>query len=104
MAGMYEVSVLGALGDAGSAIAAGQRVNVAGLPTAERRARFHTDMARAWWARRRVEETAVALLAAHAEAPQEVTERPRIRAITEQLTTHHRKLNVVGTLTERLAS
>lgn len=104
IAGMYEVSVRWALGDAGSAIEAGQRVNVAGLPTAERRARFHTDMARAWWARSRAEETALALLDAHAEAPQEVTDRPRIRAITEQLITHHRKLNAVGTLTERLAS
>lgn len=104
IAGMYEVSVRWALGDAGSAIEAGNRVNVASLPTAERRARFHTDMARAWWARKRPEEAAVALLDAHIEAPQEVTDRPRIRAITDELTTRHRKLNVVGILTERLAS
>jgi hypothetical protein len=60
------------------------------FPTRERRARLHTDLARAWWQRGRPEETAHALLAAMSEAPTEVRGRPAIRAIAEELVDRHR--------------
>ncbi|MFI0479653.1 hypothetical protein [Actinomadura sp. 9N215] len=44
---LYEVGVRWALGDAGEALAAGHELHPAMFPTPERRARLHTDMARA---------------------------------------------------------
>lgn len=54
--------------------------------TAERKARLGTDMARAWWAWQRPEQTAQALLAAHRASPAEVRDRPAIRSIVYELT------------------
>lgn len=86
---LYKVGVLWGLGDAGAAVHAGKDLHPAQFPTAERRGRLHTDMARAWWQRGKVEETAAALLAAHREAPAEVRDRPSMRVIVAELTERH---------------
>jgi hypothetical protein len=59
------------------------------FPTAERRGRFHTDMARAWWLRSRPEQAAHQLLAAHGHAPAEVRDRPAIRNIAVERVDRH---------------
>jgi hypothetical protein len=57
--------------------------------TPERRGRLHTDLARAWWQHDRPEQTAAALLAAHREAPTELTGRPAIRRVALDLIDRH---------------
>ncbi len=44
-----------------------------------------TDMARAWWAWNRPEQTAHALLDAYRASPGEVRDRPAIRANVDEL-------------------
>ncbi|WP_341274991.1 hypothetical protein [Streptomyces kasugaensis] len=46
---LYKVGVLWSLGDAGAAVHTGRNLHPARFPTAERRGRLHTDLARAWW-------------------------------------------------------
>ena len=46
---LYKISVYWALGDAGAALHSGRRLHTGQLPTPERRARMHTDIARAWF-------------------------------------------------------
>ncbi|MYS80020.1 helix-turn-helix domain-containing protein [Embleya scabrispora] len=87
--GLYEVGVLYSLGDAGAALHAGRRLHPEQFPTAERRGRLHTDMARAWWQLGKAEQTADALAAAHREAPGEVRDRPSIRGIVTDLARRH---------------
>ncbi|MDT0267006.1 transcriptional regulator [Streptomyces sp. DSM 44915] len=86
---LYAVGVHWALGDAGAALATGAGLRPEQFPTAERRARLGTDMARAWWARQRPEQTAHALLDAHRASPGEVRDRPAIRNIVTELVRHH---------------
>lgn len=90
----YAVSVHWALGDSGTALAIGSRLQPQQLATAERRGRFHTDMARAWWQWGRPEQTAAALLNAARVAPSEVRDRPAIRTIITSLRNQHPR--VVG--------
>ncbi|MBM9435012.1 helix-turn-helix domain-containing protein [Actinacidiphila bryophytorum] len=85
----YAVSVHWALGDSGTALDIGSRLLPQQFPTAERRGRFHTDMARAWWQWGRPEQTAAALLAAARVAPAEVRDRPAIRRIVTDLQERH---------------
>lgn len=87
---LYEVGVWWALGDAGHALAAAEGLRPEMFPTPERRARLHTDVARAWWQRGRAEETAGELLAAIHQAPAEVRDRPTIRAIATELIDRHK--------------
>jgi hypothetical protein len=101
---MYRVRVHWALGDFGTAVAVGARVDVNAVPTRERRARHHTDMARAWWSWGTVDEAATAVLDALACAPSEVTDRRHIREIAQQLVRDHRRLRSVQNLTARLAN
>jgi len=75
-----------ALGDAGAALEAGKDLRPEQFPTAEGKARLGTDVARAWWAWQRPEQTAQALLAAHRASPSEVRDRPAIRSIVYELT------------------
>lgn len=56
------------------------------FPTAGRKARLGTDMARAWWVWGRPEQTARALLDAYGASPGEVRDRPAIRRIVTELT------------------
>jgi transcriptional regulator with XRE-family HTH domain len=85
----YAVSVHWALGDSGTALDIGGRLLPQQFATAERRGRFHTDMARAWWQWGRPEQTATALLEAARVAPAEVRDRPAIRRIVTDLGEKH---------------
>ncbi|MGW9211337.1 hypothetical protein ACWGR4_30725 [Embleya sp. NPDC055664] len=89
--GLYEVGVLYCLGDAGAALHAGRDLHPGRFPTAERRGRLHTDLARAWWQLGKPEQTAAALAAAHHEAPGEVRDRPTIRRVVTELAERHPK-------------
>ncbi|MFF2374765.1 helix-turn-helix domain-containing protein [Streptomyces xiamenensis] len=86
---LYKVGVLWSLGDAGAAVAAGRALNPAQLPTAERRGRYWTDMARAWARWGKPDHTAQALLAAHHISPAEVRDRASIRGIVTDLAQRH---------------
>lgn len=86
---LYAVGVHWALGDAGAALEAGKDLRVEQFPTAERKARLNTDMARAWWAWQRPEQTARTLLDAHRASPGEVRDRPAIRRIVVELAERH---------------
>ncbi|MFD8521894.1 helix-turn-helix domain-containing protein [Streptomyces capillispiralis] len=86
---LYAVGVHWALGDAGAALDAGRNLRADQFPTAERKARMGTDMARAWWAWNRPEQTARALLDAYRASPGEVRDRPTIRGIVDQLAERH---------------
>lgn len=86
---LYAVGVHWGLGDAGAALDAGKNLRPELFPTAERRARLGTDMARAWWQWQRPEQTAQALLGAYRASPGEVRDRPAIRAIVDELAARH---------------
>ncbi|MFI9754305.1 helix-turn-helix domain-containing protein [Streptomyces collinus] len=86
---LYTVGVHWALGDAGAALEAGKNLRPEQFPTAERKARLGTDMARAWWAWQRPEQTARALLDAYRSSPGEVRDRPAIRHIVNLLAEQH---------------
>lgn len=91
---LYKVGVMWSLGDAGAALHAGRDLHPGQFPTAERRGRMHTDLARAWWMWGKPEQTAAQLLAAARQTPAEVRDRPAIRAIAVELAERHRR--VVG--------
>ncbi|MFJ9752962.1 hypothetical protein ACIRVM_45845, partial [Streptomyces chartreusis] len=74
------------------------------FPTAERKARLCTDMARAWWSRQRPEQTAHALLDAYRASPGEVRDRPAIRAIVDELAERHPRITGVRELRTALAT
>jgi tetratricopeptide (TPR) repeat protein len=86
---LYGVSVHWALGDAGTALDIGGRLRPQRFPTAERRGRFHTDMARAWWQWNKPAQTAAALLDALRVSPAEIRDRPAIRRIVTDLRERH---------------
>jgi transcriptional regulator with XRE-family HTH domain len=80
---LYRVGVHWSLGDADAAVRAGAWLRPGHFPTAERRARLYTDLARAWWLRGNAEHAARALLAARREVPAELRERPSIRRLAD---------------------
>ncbi|QLE73272.1 helix-turn-helix transcriptional regulator [Streptomyces rectiverticillatus] len=86
---LYEVGVHWALGDAGSALQAGRTLHPGQFPTAERRARMHTDLARAWWQWGKPQQTADALLEALRVSPAEVRDRPTIKRVATDLIIRH---------------
>jgi len=98
-ADLYAVSVHWALGDAGAALEAGSSLRPEMFPTAERRARLHTDLARAWWQWGRPEQTAHELLAALRASPGEVRDRSSIRTIARGLAQQHPQVSGVRDLT-----
>lgn len=100
----YAVSVHWALGDSGAALEIGGRLLPQQFATAERRGRFHTDMARAWWQWGRPEQTAAALLEAARVAPAEVRDRPAIRRIVTDLGERHPLVPGVRALTTALST
>jgi hypothetical protein len=81
---IYRIGIHNALGESGAALAAARSVEPRLLPTAERRARFHVDTARAWFAHGRIEKAYANLCAAEAETPEEVR-RPSVRTLTASL-------------------
>jgi transcriptional regulator with XRE-family HTH domain len=89
---LYKVGVHWALGASGQALESARGLRPAQFATPERRGRLHTDLARAWWQHERPEQTAAALLAAHREAPTELTGRPAIRRIALDLISGHPQL------------
>ncbi|MFD0319358.1 helix-turn-helix transcriptional regulator [Streptomyces flavalbus] len=95
---LYAVGVHWALGDAGAALDAGKNLRPEQFPTAERKARLGTDMARAWWAWQRPEQTAHALLDAYRASPGEVRDRPAIRHIVTELAERHPRTSGVREL------
>ncbi|MFC5744806.1 helix-turn-helix domain-containing protein [Actinomadura rugatobispora] len=95
---LYEVGVRWALGDAGHALAAGRHLQPGMFPTPERRARLHTDMARAEWQRGHAEQAVRRLLAAHAQAPAEMGGRPAIRAMAVEVVARHPRVSGVREL------
>ncbi|MER8012596.1 transcriptional regulator [Streptomyces sp. NPDC094149] len=86
---LYAVGVHWALGDAGAALDAGKNLRPELFPTAERRARLGTDMARAWWQWQRPVQTAQALLDAYRASPGGVRDRPAVRHIVDELAERH---------------
>ncbi|MER5971459.1 helix-turn-helix transcriptional regulator [Streptomyces sp. NPDC002055] len=99
---LYAVSVHWALGDAGAALEAGRSLRPELFPTAERKSRMHTDLARAWWQWGKPEQTAQELLAAMRVSPGEVRDRPAIRAIVSSLSSRHPHATGVRELTRAL--
>ncbi|MFD7106772.1 transcriptional regulator [Streptomyces celluloflavus] len=95
---LYKVGVLWSLGDAGAAVHTGRNLHPAQFPTAERRGRLHTDLARAWWQWGKAEQTAHALQAAHRAAPSEVRDRPGIRSLVTDLAERHPRTSGVREL------
>ncbi|WP_367325947.1 helix-turn-helix domain-containing protein [Streptomyces sp. HUAS ZL42] len=95
---LYAVGVHWALGDAGAALDTGKNLRPEQFPTAERKARLGTDMARAWWAWQRPEQTARALLDAYRASPGEVRDRPAIRHIVTELAERHPRTSGVREL------
>jgi hypothetical protein len=100
---LYQLGIHWALGDAGAGLHAARDLQPAHFPTPERRARLHTDRARAWAQWGKPAETAKALLSAHAEAPAEVRARPSIRNLAKELIHEHPKTPEVRLLTATLA-
>ncbi len=88
---LHQLSVHYELGDAGQAIDLARTINPAALPTAERQARFFTDVARAFEQWGKPEHCFRALLAAEQAAPQEIR-RGVVRDIAVDLLRHDRKL------------
>ncbi len=82
---LHRISAEASAGEPGTAIAAAHQIPPASLPTTERRARYWTDLARAWgqWGRR--DECIRALLAAERQAPEETHARPAIRELVSGL-------------------
>ena len=95
---LYEIGVHWSLGDAGAALHAARNLRPGQLPTAERRGRLHTDLARAWWQWEKPDQAARSLIAAYRESPSEVTSRPAMRRIADDLAVRYRKLPAVTEL------
>ncbi|WP_158647729.1 transcriptional regulator, partial [Actinoplanes sp. ATCC 53533] len=100
---LYQLGIHWALGDAGAGLHAARDLRPEHFPTPERRARLHTDRARAWAQRGKPADTARALLSANAEAPTEVRNRPSIRGLATDLIRDHRGTPEVRLLAATLA-
>jgi len=88
---LHLLSVHYELGDAGQAIDLARTIDPASLPTAERQARFFTDVARAFEQWGKPEPCFRALLAAEQAAPQEI-QRSAVRRVAAGLLRHDRTL------------
>ena len=95
---LYRVNIHCVLGDPGAGLHAGRDLREAMYPTAERKARYWTDIARAAWPAGDLDQTVHALLAAHTHAPAEVRDRPRIRRIAAELVERHPRADGVPAL------
>jgi transcriptional regulator with XRE-family HTH domain len=82
---LYQVSIAQVLGDSGTAIQHAKTLDLAAVPTAERRGRFWIDVARAYHQWGKPAPCYRALLAAERAAPGEVRYRPPVHRITEDL-------------------
>ncbi|MEU3499383.1 helix-turn-helix transcriptional regulator [Streptomyces hundungensis] len=82
---LHLVSAENSTGDPSRALAAAQALAPQELPTAERRARYYTDVATAYAAWGRRDECVRALLAAERVAPEETHARPAVKAMIQGL-------------------
>ncbi|MEV4502597.1 helix-turn-helix domain-containing protein [Streptomyces klenkii] len=80
----FRLSVFNKLGTPDEAVPVVRRANPNRFPTAERRARFHTDAARMWHQIGNDTRTFAALRAVEHEAPEEAR-RPSVKALTADL-------------------
>jgi transcriptional regulator with XRE-family HTH domain len=82
---LHEVSAECSVGEAGAAIAAARQIPLTSLPSTERRARYYTDIARAFgqWGHR--DDCLRALLSAERLAPEETHTRPAVRDLVSGL-------------------
>ncbi|GAA0245339.1 hypothetical protein GCM10009527_047530 [Actinomadura nitritigenes] len=87
---LHRISAEYVAGDPAAAIAAARKIPPSALPTVERRARYFTDIARAYgiWGRR--DQCLEALLHAERAAPQETHSRPAVRDLVAGLLTSGR--------------
>ncbi|MFJ3660996.1 XRE family transcriptional regulator [Streptomyces sp. NPDC090119] len=97
---LHRVSVSYLLGDAGQAIEHARRIDPAALPTAERRARYWIDVARAFDQWGKPNRCYRALLAAEQAAPQEVR-RGSVQSMAATLLRHDRVLPGVRAFAQR---
>lgn len=86
--GLYEISIARVLGDYGTAVEAARRINPAGIPLVERRARYWSDVARSFHEWNKPTQCYRALLAAEQASPDEVRYRKPIQQITTGLLQH----------------
>lgn len=86
--GVYQISIARVLGDYGSAIEAARKIDPASIPLVENRARYWSDVARAFHQWGKPEQCYRALLAAEHTAPDEVRYRKPIQQITHSLLRH----------------
>jgi transcriptional regulator with XRE-family HTH domain len=94
---LYELSVHWALGDTGQAIRVGRNLRPIQFQTTERKARLYTDLGRVWWQAGKPEQTAAAILAAHAHSAAEV-QRTSIHTMARQLVQRHPRTRGVDQL------
>ncbi|MFD6340230.1 helix-turn-helix domain-containing protein [Streptomyces sp. NPDC060131] len=97
---LHQISVSHLLGDAGQAIDHARHITAATLPTAERRARYWIDVARAFDQWNKPAPCYRALLAAEEAAPQEVR-RTAVRVMATSLMAHDRTLPGVRSFARR---
>ncbi|WP_410618598.1 hypothetical protein [Amycolatopsis sp. cmx-8-4] len=94
--GLYQISIARVLGDSGAAIEHARRIDPAAIPVVERRARYYSDVARAFHQWGKPEQCYRALLAAEHASPDEVRYRKTIHRITESLIRHPNARNLPG--------
>jgi len=82
--GLHAVAVAVELGDTGEALDRAEQLDTAGL-SAERRARFLLDVARAHAQRRNADGATAALLEAESIAPEQTLRHPLAREVTREL-------------------
>ncbi|WP_280424418.1 helix-turn-helix domain-containing protein [Nocardia carnea] len=96
--GLYQVSIGRVLGDSGAAIDAARRIDAATIPLAESRARYWSDVARAFHQWGKPDQCYRALRAAEQAAPDEVRYRKPIQKITADLLQHPQGATLPGLL------
>lgn len=82
---LHRISAEFSTGDPSAALAAARALPPQSLPSVERRARYHTDVAAALAQRGRRDECVRSLLAAEHQAPQETHSRPAVRSLISGL-------------------
>ncbi|MBB1253144.1 hypothetical protein H3146_07130 [Streptomyces sp. OF3] len=100
---LHQISVSYLLGDVGEAIEHARRVDFAGLPSAERRARYWIDVARAFEQWGKPDRCYRALLAAEQAAQEEVRRGP-VRVMAGGLMRHDRVLPGVRAFARRVGA
>ncbi|MFH8405271.1 XRE family transcriptional regulator [Streptomyces sp. NPDC018019] len=82
---LHLISAENSAGDPMAALAAARAISPKALPSAERRSRYHTDVATALARRGHRDECVRALLAAEQQAPEETHARPAVKSLISGL-------------------